>query len=327
MDNVTHSLVGIALSRAGFRHVCPRATTLLAIAANAPDVDIAALAAGPLRYFEVHRGYTHALVFAPLLSIAVMLVVAAIFRQRLPWWRAFALCLVGVASHLLLDLTNSYGIRLLLPFSSRWFYLDINSLYDVVVLLMLAFAVLWPWFSKLVSGEIGGQASIGQGMARFALIFFCLFDVARYALHNRALQQLESRLYDNAPPIAVGALPSSFNPLSWTGVVESARAHYLYSPNPGADLASGRPRIFLKIAQTAEIRAARQQEPFRFFSYFSRFPVWTDEPIQLGEERGKQIELTDLRFGRPAEGAFHAYAQADSKGQILRAWFSYSAEP
>ena len=40
------------------------------------------------------------------------------------------MCGLGVASHLLLDWTNSYGIRLLFPFSLQWFHLDLNALTD-----------------------------------------------------------------------------------------------------------------------------------------------------------------------------------------------------
>jgi inner membrane protein len=326
MDNVTHSLVGIALSRAGLHRVCPHAATLLVLSANAPDLDILGLAGGGLRYFEVHRGYSHALVAMPALAIVVMLVVAAIFRQPMVWWRALVLCLIGLSSHLLLDFTNSYGIRLLLPFSARWFFLDLNNLYDAVVLAVLSLAWVWPWFSRLVSGEIGARPSRGQGIARFALLFFVLFDCTRGLLHQRAIQQLESRIYDEAAPLAVAALPDAFNPLSWTGLVESARARYVYEPNPRGDLASGNPQQFLKLPQTKEIFAARQQEPFRFFTYFARFPVWTEEPVQLGESRGRRIEMTDLRFGRPGTGVFHSYALVGAQGLVSRAWFSYQAE-
>src|SRR5438270_3371438 len=153
MDNLTHSLTGFALSRAGLDRFCPRAVPLLVLSANAPDADIVALSAGGLRYFEAHRGYTHSFLLLPVLAVLPVLVVSAAFRQRLPWRQAWLLSCLGILSHLLIDSTNSYGVRLLLPFSSRWFYLDLNSLYDAWILAVLLLAALWPLFTLLVNRE------------------------------------------------------------------------------------------------------------------------------------------------------------------------------
>jgi len=42
MDKLTHSLVGVLLSRAGVKRLAPRATVTLVLGANAPDIDIEA---------------------------------------------------------------------------------------------------------------------------------------------------------------------------------------------------------------------------------------------------------------------------------------------
>ena len=55
MDNLTHSLTGLMLSQAGLNRFYPRATLLLVISANIPDIDFVAIAGGPLYYFEQHR--------------------------------------------------------------------------------------------------------------------------------------------------------------------------------------------------------------------------------------------------------------------------------
>ncbi len=171
MDNLSHSLTGLALAQAGLRRFSPRATAILVLSANAPDLDIVTVAGGSLRYLESHRGYTHTLLFLPVLALLSALVVAALFRQRLPWKRAWLLACIGVASHLLLDWTNTYGIRFLLPFSSRWFHLDLNGLYDGFFLAVLLISALWPLLANLVGGEIGDRSSTGNGVAIAALCF------------------------------------------------------------------------------------------------------------------------------------------------------------
>src|SRR5687767_1942277 len=120
MDNLTHSLTGLMLSRAGLNKAVPRASWLLLMAANAPDVDVISMIGGAGTYLQYHRWMTHALVMLPVIAILPVLAMRFLFRQRLPWLRAWTVSLIGVASHVALDFTNPYGIRLLLPFSDAW---------------------------------------------------------------------------------------------------------------------------------------------------------------------------------------------------------------
>ncbi len=226
----------------------------------------------------------------------------------------------------LLDLTNSYGIRLLLPFSSRWSHLDLNGLYDAWILTVLLFAAIWPLFSRLVNREIGDRQSVaGRFTAAFALTFFLLFDIARAVLHLRAVAQLESRLYDDAPPLQTAALPDSFSPLRWTGVVETADAYLLLPVNPVGSLILERPTTFYKPPSSPALKAALKAEPFRYFLYFARFPVWSAQPVTGDNTRGTRLDLTDLRFGRPSAGSFHCVAYLNERDQLTTAAFTYSS--
>lgn len=326
MDNITHSLTGLALSRAGLARFCPRAVWLLMLSANAPDADIAVAPQGAFHYLEAHRGYTHSLAGLPFMAALTVVVIAAIFRQRLPWFRAWMICVAGVASHLLLDATNSYGVRLLLPFSSRWSHLDLNGLYDVWILAVLVFAAIWPLFSRLVTREIGDRkSSAGRSLGIFALSFFLLFDFGRWILHKRAVMQLESRLYDGAPALQAAALPDAFNPLRWTGVVETQDAYQLATVSPIGSFNLSSPAIFYKPAVTATVQAARSNDPFRYFLYFARFPVWSLEPVAGEHARGTRLDLTDLRFGRPGGGSFHCIGYENAENQLVAKWFTYSS--
>lgn len=323
MDNLTHSLTGLALARTGLNRLCPRATLLLILSANAPDADVVSLAGGQLKNFEIHRGYTHSFVGLPFMAMLSVLVVAAIYRERLPWTRAWLLCVIGVASHLLLDWTNAYGIRLMLPFSSRWFHADLNSLTDLWILVVLLFAAVWLPFARLVSREIGDKAPTGRKSAIFALAFVALFDCARAAMHGRSVAQLESRLFDGAPPIEVAALPNPFTPLQWRGIVETAADYRLLDVHPLAELDPDAGRVFYKRPIGPLFKSAENTEAFRYFLYFSRFPVWSEETISTGQGPGTRIDLTDLRFGEPGHGSLHSIALVNSRTQVLGSWFTY----
>ena len=70
MDNLTHSLVGIALSRAFFKKRMALATTTLVIAANAPDLDLLWSGRG-IRYLQYHRGIAHSLFALPVWALLI----------------------------------------------------------------------------------------------------------------------------------------------------------------------------------------------------------------------------------------------------------------
>lgn len=325
MDNITHSLTGLALARAGLNRLCPRATLLLVLSANAPDIDIVALAGGQLKHLEIHRGYTHSFVAVPLLALLAVAVVAAIHREKLPWRRAWLLCCLAVASHLLLDWTNAYGVRLLLPFSSTWFHADLTSLYDLYIMAALVVAAAWPSLARLVTSEIGARPPTGRGIAIFALIFFALFDCARAACHARAVAKLESRLYEGQPPLEAAALPNPYTPFRWRGVVEAPNDYQLLDVDVIDELNPEADQRFFKPALSPTLESAKRTEAFRYFLYFSRFPIWSEAPVPLKQGSGTRIELVDLRFGAPGTGGLHCIALEDGRNQVLGSWFTYGS--
>lgn len=146
MDNLTHSLVGLAAAKAGLGRVSPYATFMCVAAANLPDIDIVALVRGPAFYLHHHRGITHSIV--GMLTLAVAFPLLFYVAERV-WARAagreprsrlkgLLLCsLLLMASHPLLDWTNSYGVRPFLPWDSRWIYGDLLFVVDPWVWLVL----------------------------------------------------------------------------------------------------------------------------------------------------------------------------------------------
>lgn len=130
MDNVTHSLVGLAAAKAGLDRLSPYATVTCVLAANAPDCDLLGLLGGRWFNFQHHRGITHSLVGVLALSILLPTMMCLLDRWRAGsspkarWGPLFVCALALTASHPFLDWTNSYGVRPLLPWDGRWFYGD-----------------------------------------------------------------------------------------------------------------------------------------------------------------------------------------------------------
>jgi inner membrane protein len=155
VDNITHSLFGWTLARAGLGRRVPYATATLILASNAPDIDIVAGFRSGVDYLAVHRGPTH----GPLGVIGLGLVTAGIIsawarlRSRgrgvgledhttgnfTRWW---ALAMIGIVCHVLMDLPTSYGTRLLSPFVWTWYALDWMPIVDVYLWLVLSVALI-----------------------------------------------------------------------------------------------------------------------------------------------------------------------------------------
>lgn len=325
MDNLTHSLTGLALARAGLRKYSPHGTLLMILAANLPDIDMLSWLDGPLKTLEIHRGYTHSLLCLPAVAIAAVLITALVRRKRLPWAAAWGIACIGVASHLLLDWSMSYGIRLLLPFSSRWYALDLFSLTDWIVLGVLMIAWLGPELGRLVSDEIGSKHRGGRGLAIAALVFFCGYGGFRALMHRRAMAQLQSRVYDDVlegRATNMGAFADSVNPLVWHAVVEGRHAYRMYDLGVMSNFDPMGGTLLYKANWTPLLERLSKTETFRYSLYFARFPYWQEAP---GADNTRTISLTDLRFGAPGESFFHFSAEVDPAGRLEQITFGRRA--
>ncbi len=153
MENLAHTLFGLALAKAGLERATPLATTALVISSNLPDIDVVVRMRGITAYLEHHRGLTHSLVGLAVLAGVLAFLLAYLdrkfrlrgdpFRRPVRPARLFAVSLVGGLGHLFMDFTNTYGVRPLLPFSRRWYYGDLTFVADPWIWLILGSAAVW----------------------------------------------------------------------------------------------------------------------------------------------------------------------------------------
>lgn len=180
MDNLTHSLIGAALGQAGLKRKTGLAMPALIIGANLPDIDAGFVIYG-IESLGMRRGITHgpiALVVLPLLLAGALWWFdrwqerrgkrpAGRLPVRFGW--LFALSFIACLTHPLFDWFNNYGIRLLEPFSSQWFYGDTLFIIDPWIIAMLGLGV---WMS--LRRERGGQAGWSRP-AQVGLGAMCAF--------------------------------------------------------------------------------------------------------------------------------------------------------
>ncbi|HVO97024.1 MAG TPA: metal-dependent hydrolase [Bryobacteraceae bacterium] len=310
MDNLTHSLVGLMMAR-----VSGRRAAMMVVAANLPDIDVVAMLGSQVTYLEYHRGLTHSLAAAPLLALIPML----LFRRR--DWASYSGCLAGVLSHLLLDWTNIYGVRLLMPFSSRWMHLDITDVADPWILLALLLAVAAPALAGLVSSEIGAKTSSGAkfGWAWAALAFLMLYEGGRNVAHQRALSMVGARLWNGRPALRISAMPNRWSPFAWRGIIEGEG----YAINADVDLPNDVDSGRIDYSSPPD-QAVLKTRPFEVFARFNQVPFWKSEKLADGTT---EVRLIDLRFGTPDEPGFMATAIVDESGAVKESQFGFGRLP
>lgn len=314
------------LARAGLDRYTPRAVWILVLAANAPDIDVVSAFGGSLNYLHYHRHLTHSLAALPVLPLVCVLAVRLVSRKPVNWWGAYGIALVGVASHLLLDLTNVYGVRLLLPFSARWFRLDITAVIDFWIWGALLVALFAPMLSRLVNSEIGAAGperggGARRGFAIFALSFLVVYDGARYVAHARALETLDSRIYSGSAPLRVAALPTE-NPLRWTGLVETFDGFSFEDVDLLGEFDPTTGRMFYRPEPSPALEAAERDPVFQQYLRFAQFPYWQLTPAD-DPEGATRVEAVDLRFGDPQSPGFVCTAIVDAHQRVVRAWFQF----
>ena len=158
MDNLTHSLIGALLGQMGLKKKTGLAIPTLVLAANLPDIDAACLFwLDGLQHLGFRRGITHGPIAMLVLPLFLWVAMLAFDRWqerrgkrpagRLPIDKGWLLVLayIGCLSHPALDWLNNYGIRLLEPFSSQWFYGDSIFIIDLWIWIGLGASLSWSF--------------------------------------------------------------------------------------------------------------------------------------------------------------------------------------
>ena len=286
----------------------------MVLAANAPDFDAVSWFGGSA-YIHWHRNITHSLIAIPFMALLSVAIVRWVGRKEVRWLAAFLIAMVAVASHLILDLTNVYGVRLLLPFSGRWFHWDITPIVDLGLWAILLLGVAAPWFGRLVGSEIGERRhEAGGGWAVVALLLFGAYDYGRSVAHDRAATMMD-RVYDGLTPRRTGAFPGE-NPLIWEGIAELSNAYVQAPIDVRGRFHPDSVVTFYKAERSPAIEAALNTEPFQRFLEFVQYPIWVSEPAPE-PEHATRVSLVDLRFGTPTAPGFEAVATISDRDQVV----------
>lgn len=315
MDPVTHFLTGACMGRSGFNRKTALATVTMVLAAEAADLDVLWEIKGSIAGLQHHRGITHSFVGVPFIAAAVVGLVYLLHRFRsrkrpandnatgppLCWGYLYFCAVLAALSHLLLDYTTAYGIRLFEPFDYRWYSWDIVYIVEPLMLLALVAGLVLPAFLGLISQEVGARSKGPRGRvgAIAALVCVVLIWGVRDFQHRRALTAMNSFLYHGAEPKRLAAYPYMINPFRWHGVVETADFFETVPVNslvPAVDSEAG--IMYYKPEETDVTLAAKSSYFGRVYLDWAVFPYVRQEKLEDGG--GYLVGFQDLRYTYPS---------------------------
>lgn len=331
MDAVTHALASVTLGQAGLARTTRLAMPMLVVAGVAGDADWLSLYGGPAAFLRWHRTAADSLAGAA----AIAIVVAAIFtvggrrlrgsQVSLP--RALLVCGIATYVHVLLDWTNSYGVKLLWPFRQTWYAGDLLPPVDIWLLGALVIGIAVPWIFRLATEEIGARAKRpGFSYAAAPLLMLAALYVGwRWQQHRRALTLLRTPLFHGEVVLKAGAFPGATSLFTWSGVVDTQNTIEtvpvgLLFTNEFDPLSA---RVLYKPEPSPELAAARATQTAAAFLSFARFP-WADVEKTSS---GSRVVITDLRFdqGSPGSHQISAVIELNSQGQVVEEELRFGA--
>ena len=128
MDPVTHGLFGATIYHIGFKRKA--ALWVLLVASVAPDIDFISRFWGADVLLRYHRGITHGI----LALFIVPIIIGVIFGYRKGFLYYTVLAFLAYAAHLVMDLMNQYGTRILSPLDWNQYSLDLMFIFDPYII-------------------------------------------------------------------------------------------------------------------------------------------------------------------------------------------------
>jgi inner membrane protein len=278
MFNSTHTFVGVTIARTGLDRWVPRAVITAAIAANLPDIDIVTAMSGTPTYLEYHRGITHSVVGIPVLALALA---AVMYYFSENFWKTYIVALIAMATHPLLDLANTYGLRPFLPWDGGWYYGDLLPIFDPYLDAILLIGIL--------AGETFTDNKALMTWLSLGLAF--LYVGGRLELRNLAQSQVETLAARTPGTEKWGVAPQIMNPLIWDGIVQSPRQMLKVSIDPLDEMMTEVNRMD-RTPPMQIPKQALESESASVLLPFIRFPVMRLE----GFSGGYRVVIFDYRF-------------------------------
>ncbi len=211
MDPVSQATLGAAVAQSSSLTRRFWAVAFLGcVSGLAPDADVfISSRIDPLLFLEFHRQFTHSLVFIPIGALICSALFYMVVRRQLSFTETFWFCLLGYATHGLLDACTTYGTQLFWPFS------DYRVAWNNVSVIDPLFTI--PALVLVVVATIKSRALYARLAVAWMVFYLILGVVQKERAEFAARELVRARGHQ---PVSLSAKPSFANILLWKVVYE-----------------------------------------------------------------------------------------------------------
>lgn len=298
MDPLTHALSGAVIHQLGFKRKA--ALFVLIFSAIAPDLDYITRFWGTDIFLRYHRGITHG-----ILALAVFpAIMAFIFRKKGGFFYYYSISFLAYGTHLLMDLTNQYGTRILSPLDWNQYSLDLIFIIDPYITVGLLLCI--------IIGKVNKRRAVVAAIC--TVILFAGYIGGRAYLQKEARQFLKTKVDANI--YKVYPLPNDF--LRWWFITKS-----------GDEIDAGFADLFTKRVYIQDkyrinnndqaVLESRKNRVVQNFLYFARYPY-----AEVKRESSKTIVTwKELAYSFMAGENFFARVVMDKNGKVIESYFKF----
>lgn len=199
-------------------------------------------------------------------------------------------------------MTNSYGVRLWLPFSSEWSSWDVFFIIDLVLWAVLLTTTLGPilWHRKMLTARVG-------------IVVLLAYVALTLVIKSNVRVDVKQAIGAETDTVSARLFPAPPTPWDWTVHRESRHGESIAHWNGLADTQPP-PTAFARVDQRV-VDAVLASDLGRFYYDFARYPLFVME----GENA---VRLGDYRFVRGDELAFSCRFELE-EGRVTKAVFEF----
>ncbi len=283
MDSLTQIVLGAAVGEVVLgKKVGNKALLYGGIAGTIPDLDVIAnFFTDTITSIELHRGFSHSIVFSVLMAPILGWMVNNIERGYQLGWKPWAkLFFWGLFTHPLLDAFTTWGTQLFWPFDIRLAFNSIFVIDPMYTLPFLICLILVLFFNR--------TSKTRRRINQIGLTISSLYLVSTLVIKGVVNRKFEEALVaQNIPYLKISSRPAALNTILWNANVETKESYWIgdYSFFDTAPI---------QFTEYPKNRSASQE--LEGYPNVQRL-ITISEGWYILEEKNQQWFFYDLRFG------------------------------
>lgn len=284
MDSLTQIVLGAAVGEAVLgKKVGNKAILWGAIAGTIPDLDVlTTLFFDDVTANEMHRGFSHSIVFSLLFAPILGWLVFTLYKKRESSWKGWTkLFFFSLVTHPMLDAHTTWGTQLFWPLANKISYKNIFVVDPLYTLPFLTFLVL-AMFHKQGTVKRTRLNNWGLYISTSYMVLTLVFKAITFGVFTNSLEAQGIDYLD------IETKPTPLNAILWTANVETKDAYLIgyYSL-----LDRSKHIDFRAFPKNRHLLGDSKDDPL-----IERLSVLSKGWYTI-EERAGKLYFNDLRFG------------------------------